>query len=278
LDVKSFELGSLANRSPRLAASRDARESALGLYLQFSTDELTRLALGSQDPQVYALALQSCRFRGDSTSCALLSADRWAELEPENGAPWLLVANAAHWRRDGVSRDLAVYRASNAKYFDAHFPNFPALLQSPDIQKQAPQTRSLLAEDLLAMRLTQTELPYSAFFSFCNVPSVAEPSHIYTCSDLTKLLVEHDRTMMGLSVAAKLAQSANWPPDAVNSLHERRTAYEAALTAAVPLGGDRPKSDCEQVADLEHWAADYARLGDRGVAMKFIETFSARDR
>src|SRR2546425_3554211 len=64
----------------KLAASRDARESALGLYLQRSigsTEELAKLALGSRDPQVYALAFQSCGFVGYGASCALLSADRW---------------------------------------------------------------------------------------------------------------------------------------------------------------------------------------------------------
>src|SRR3989442_140965 len=58
----------------KLAASRDARESALGLYLQRSigsTEELAKLALGSRDPQVYALAFQSCGFVGYGASCAL---------------------------------------------------------------------------------------------------------------------------------------------------------------------------------------------------------------
>jgi hypothetical protein len=251
----------------KLAASRDERESALGLYLQGSTDALVKLASGSRDPQVYALAFLSCGYHTDG-ACALLSAEQWADIEADNAVPWLLIASRTN---NDVARYEAIYRASNAQHFDARFPNFLGLLQSPDIRGQAPQTRSVLADDLFAMELTLPTLPYSPFFRFCNFPSVAEASRIGVCNNLTKLFLERDQTMIGLGVGVKLAQAADWSPDVVNALRERKTAYQAALTAAVSQETDKPRSDCEEQVAFEHWAADYARLGDRGVAMKFIE-------
>jgi hypothetical protein len=76
----------------KLAASRDPREAALGLYLQGSTEVLVKLASGSREPQVYAFAFLSCGYRTDG-ACALLSAERWAEIEPDNAVPWLLIAS-----------------------------------------------------------------------------------------------------------------------------------------------------------------------------------------
>jgi len=258
----------------KLAASRDARESALGLYLQGSTDRLAELASGSRDPQVYALAFLSCRY-GTGGACALVSAEQWADIEPDNAAPWLLIANSTH---NDVARYEAIYRASAAQRFEAHLPNFLGLLQLPDIRDQAPQTRSVLAEDLFAMQMILPTQPYSSFFRFCNFPSVAEASRIAVCNDLAKLFLERDRTMIGFGVGVKLAQSADWSPDLVNALRERKAAYQAAVTAAVSQETDKPHSDCEEQAAFERWAADYARLGDRGVAMKFIgETASAGD-
>jgi hypothetical protein len=84
--------------------------------------------------------------------------------------------------------------------------------------------------------------------------------------------------MIGLGVGVKLAQSADWSLDVINTLRERKTTYQAALTAAVSQETAKPRSDCEEQAAFEHWASDYASLGDRGVAMKFIEeTASAED-
>jgi hypothetical protein len=261
----------------RLAASRDPREAALGLYLQRSTDTLVKLASGSRDPQVYALAFLSCSY-GTGGACALLSAEQWADIEPDNAVPWLLIASAT---RNGVARDEAVYRASAAQRFDPRFPNFLGLLQLPDIRGQAPQTRSVLAEDLLGMQITLPSLPYSPFFRFCNFPAVADASHIDVCNNLAKLFLERDRTMIGFGVGVKLAQSAGWSPEVVNTLRESKTAYQAALRTAVSTAvskkTDKPRSDCEEQAAFERWAADYAGLGDRGVAMKFIEETAPKE-
>jgi hypothetical protein len=188
----------------KLADSRDERERALGLYLQGSTDKLVKLASGSRDPQVYALAFLSCGY-GAGGACALLSPEQWADIEPDNAVPWLLIASHAY---NDAARYEAIYRASNAQRFDARFPNFLGLLQLPDIRGQGPQTRSVLADDLLGMQITLPTLPYFPFFKFCNFPSVAEASHIGVCNDLTKLFLERDQTMIGLGVGVKLAQSA----------------------------------------------------------------------
>src|SRR4029077_2084872 len=63
----------------RLADSGDESESALGLYLQRSTDKLVKLASGSRDPQVYALAFLACGY-GTGGACSLLSAEQWADI------------------------------------------------------------------------------------------------------------------------------------------------------------------------------------------------------
>jgi hypothetical protein len=254
----------------KLAASRDPREMAMGLYLQGSTDTLVNLAFGSRDPQVYATAFLSCHYGlyGGSENCALLSARQWADIEPDNAVPWLLIASATY---NVVTRDEAIYRASAAQRFAPRFPDFLGMFQLPDIRGQAPQTRSVLEEDLFAMHLTLPTLPYSTFFKFCNFPAVADARHIDVCNNLAKLFLEKDSTMIGLGVAVKLAQSADWSPDVVNALRQKKTAYQEALRKAVSLPIEKPHSDCEEQAKFEHWAEDYARLGDRGVAMKFIE-------
>jgi hypothetical protein len=193
--------------------------------------------------------------------------------------PWLLIANRAS---NDAARYEAIYRASAAQRFEAHFPDFFGLLQLPGVRSQAPQIRSALEEDLNAMRLTLPTLPYQPFFRFCNFPGVADASRTGVCSDLAKLFLERDRTMIGFGVGVKLAQAAGWSPDLVNTLREKKTEYERALQQAVAPEGGHPEretvsSDCESQAVFEDFAADYARLGERGVAEKFIKEASSGD-
>jgi hypothetical protein len=251
----------------RLAASADPRAAALGFYLQGSKDALVKLASGSRDPQVYALAFLSCGYARDG-ACALLSVEQWANIEPDNAVPWLLVAAAAS---DSAARDEAVFRAAAADRFDARFPDFLGLLRSPDVRSQPPQTRAAIGEDLVGLEVTLPGLPYQPFYRFCNFPSAAEGSHMGACNNLAKLLLERDRTMLGFAVGAKLAQTAGWPPDAVKKLGEQKMEFQAAFTAAVSEQSAKARSNCEELAAFDRWAADYSSLGDRGVAIKFIE-------
>jgi len=254
----------------KFAASPDPRDAALGLYLQESTAPLAKLASASRDPQVYALAFLSCRYRADW--CPQLSAEQWGSIEPDNAVPWLLIASAAS---NTAARDEAIYRASAAQRSDARFPNLLGLLQRPEIRSLAPQARSILAEDLMGLNVTLPGLPYQPFYRFCNFPSVAEPSHLGVCGSLAKLLLERDHTLLGFAVGAKLAQSADWPPDVVSRLGEQRVQYQAAFTGAVSQETAKTTSDCEAMAAFDRWAADYSSLGDRGVAIKFIQENSA---
>jgi hypothetical protein len=238
-------------------------------------DTLVRMATASRDPQVYALAFHSCGDgygTGAESACTLLSAARWAELEPDNGVPWLFLAGAAQAGNNGAARDQAVYRASTARRFDARFPNFVGLLQSPGAQAEAPENRSALASDLVGMEVTRPSLSYKPFLQYCNYPSEADATRISVCSDLANLLIKHDGTLLGLAMGVRLAQSAGWPPEVVNALREEKKALFVA--ARYPIGERRTErldADCEELVRFEQWVADYARLGELGVARKFLE-------
>ena len=97
----------------KLAASKDPRQAALGLYMLGSKEALVKLASASRDPQVYALAFLSCGYTGGG-ACDLLSAQQWAEMDSDNGVPWLLVASAARPRfvpQGDPERNVAMYQA-----------------------------------------------------------------------------------------------------------------------------------------------------------------------
>jgi hypothetical protein len=199
--------------------------------------------------------------------------EQWASLEPDNAAPWLLIANAA---QSAMAREEAVYKASTAQRFDARLPDFFGLLALPDIRSQAPQTRSAVGDELVGLQMTLPGFPHQPAYRFCNYPSLADVGNRDICSNLAKLFLERDRTIIGLAVGAKLAQSAGWSPDAVNLLRERSARLRDAFAAGVKQQAEQAASDCDELAAFERWAANYSNLGDRGVATKYLEESTAR--
>ncbi|HTT10385.1 MAG TPA: hypothetical protein VMG60_05800 [Burkholderiaceae bacterium] len=255
----------------RLAASGDPREVALALYMNGSTDVLVARASGSGDPRLYALAFLACSYDTVGT-CAVLSAQQWADIEPDNGIPWLFLAAAAG--SDTDARNRAVIRASAARNFDPHLPDFLAMLRWPELRDQPPQTRSALANQLMGMQTSLPTITYAPFIQFCRDPSVGYATRTSACSNLTDLLVK-DRTLLGFSTGVKLSEFAGWPSERVTALREKKAVYQSALAAAESRA-DRGSSDCEDLAAFDQRAADYSRLGETGVALKYLDEARAR--
>jgi hypothetical protein len=252
----------------QLTASQDFLDTARSHY----ENALIGMASRTQDPQVYALAFLSCGYHGAngvSEACGLLSAEQWTRIEPDNGVPWLLVASAAQAAHNEAARDNAIRRAAGAKSFDAHRPNFLGLMRAPELRNETPETRSDLAWDLFSMQMLLPTQPYGLFLRFCNYPSVANPSRIDACNDLTRLLLEHDRTMAGFSAGVRLAQSANWPPDRVESLRQEKKSYMAALAKKGVL--QEPPSAAADCGNFESRTTNYEFLGELGIARRLAE-------
>ena len=262
----------------KLAASKDPRQAALGLYMLGSKEALVKLASGSRDPQVYALAFLSCGYTGGG-ACDLLSAQQWAEMDSDNGVPWLLVASAARPRfvpQGDPERNVAMYqavvRASSAKRFDSYLPDFLGMLQRPQILDQPPQTRSALDDVLMGMQMALPMISYAPFIEYCRDATVDGVTRASVCTNLANVLLG-DRTMLGFSAGVRLAESAGWSPDRVGALQKQRTEYQGALGEPHPKyrENESVRSDCDGLAAFDRWAAEYSRLGDRGMAEKSIE-------
>jgi hypothetical protein len=254
---------------------------ALGAGADALRDDLAKMAWASRDPHVYALAFHVCGDRsgsGAQGACILLSVERWAELEPDNGVPWLLVASAAQASNDSSTRDRAIWHASTAQRFEPHYPNSLSLLQSPDLRGESPQTRSAVADELFGLERALPTLNYGPFFQFCNAPSGADAGRVGVCGNLANLLLQQDRTLAGFSTGAALAKAAGFPAQDVKALRDQRDAMYLALQNTRGSGGlGALGGDCEDLARFERLAADTAELGQVGAARKLIQENRATD-
>lgn len=106
---------------PTRIESPQARKRRFASHVA-TRDQLVQLALGSRNPEVYALAYNVCEMQGGDdagSSCHMLSADQWARLDPGNGVPWLAVAERAKARGDRAGVAEALYRVGLATSMNA---------------------------------------------------------------------------------------------------------------------------------------------------------------
>jgi len=245
-------LGSLVTE---LAARSTDRERALGLYLQMvaaryapytacdtkymacqqardstiaeSQASLARIAASTSDADAYALAIYSCAPWSGHTGngdCDSLSYAQWARLEPDNAVPWLYLAGDAENRRDQNVVESALYRASKARYSNAHLDQISGLIHSNTAAALSPNFQIELAGSLLSM---QGELPnpnLAAVVHYCGIGAHLDPNHVQTCGDLAATLVERSRTAIEVLIGGRIAEQVSWANPRLASLRDEADA------------------------------------------------------
>lgn len=117
-------------------------------------EQIARLAAASQDPFVYAIALEACAGRRgpDGGSCNLLSNAQWVRLDPDNAVPWQALAAEARERDEPLAEDQALQIAALATRSDVHTGRLPRLVdkalgpQMPALQRTLALSAGLSAE------------------------------------------------------------------------------------------------------------------------------------
>ena len=92
---------------------------------------MARLAVGSLDPVVYAIALEACKgsLAADAAACKLLSRTQWARLDADSALPWLELAAEASRQQAFDAEAEAMQHAAMARRIDAHAGALPELVE-----------------------------------------------------------------------------------------------------------------------------------------------------
>lgn len=108
-------------------------------------EQVARLAAGSPDPFVYAIAMEACKGRsaGDGGSCQLLSPAQWVRLDPDNAVPWRALAAEARERDEPLAEHAALQFADRAPRSDVHAGRLPLLVDKAMGAQAAPLQRTL---------------------------------------------------------------------------------------------------------------------------------------
>lgn len=230
---------------------------------------LARLAVASTDPQVYAWAYSACHPGGVASAgaCQLISGEQWARLDPENAAPWLILAGAAAKRGDVSSRDDAMYHVANAERLDSGFGRLTG-----ELVRFAPAGDAhLVGEFGLATEAlgfeAATPFDYGTALDYCRSEALVDANRRETCGQVGELFASRSTTFLERAIAVGFGRRLGWPQDRIEGLREQEKAAAAMAPRPDPaVDGD----DCGALRRGLRYFGEMAKEGEVTVLQRAL--------
>jgi hypothetical protein len=249
--------------------SDDARTRAAAMMMREEFEPLVALALASNDPTIYAMAIQACKRRspaaGTGQACQLLSPDQLAQLDPDNLMTWLDVAAAALARGDAGSVAEAMHRASQSHVVRERTDEFTALALSalPPEVSDAERLHVLVA--VVGMQAGLTQSGYQTVGRYCTVEATRDANRRQTCAAIAERMVTQGRTLLQWAIGRRIGERVGWPADRVDLIGAKVEAFKQAFVDRWEHAPGGPFS-CESQRCFESWFRDVSLAGEVSVS------------
>jgi len=217
-----------------LLNSDDPRRHAVGLVLEnanphFSGTDfaaadtrennmLVVLAIESNDPAIYALALGICGKESMNMTagpCQGLSVEHWAQIDPDNAIPWMWIASRANQRGDYSVVNDALVHATNAAKTQSYSDVFVSLGLDALPSKFSPLEKATAGADLISVAPMGVPITLT---SLCSQAATEAPLRKKQCLAFANRLETQGTTILDVAIAQTLSQQLGWPEDRANAL------------------------------------------------------------
>ena len=256
-----------------MARSPDLRTRAAAQLARDESTALADAARSTQDPAIYAMALQACGRSGTparSGHCAALSAQQMARLDPDNAMPWLQAATESLQRNDAGGVAEAVHRASLARASRLHEFQFTDLALSALPADWPPRESMLAAIKLLEIHAALSLPSYLAAVQYCAAERMPDVNLQQTCDRLARVLMERGDTLVDYGIGRRIGERAGWPAGIVETHNALFEAYKQSLAASAPTNSGNGK-DCRSLRARVQAALAHSRRGERASAQAAVE-------
>jgi len=244
-------------RCTETAECDEAEAEAFARAATPSIQALVNLAVTTRDPFTYVTAMRACRSvipDAPPPDCSSLSNEQWARLDPNNAMAWLMVARAARQRKDSVTFQDALQRASRADLFDRRATRYGGILESTDL-RDAP-VRTLAVAKLAEAEEREDPGEYFSNFAMFHLHCAKdEPDRADVCKNLAGVLLDHSADRLGIDLGAAIAPRSKQSSAAIKRLGN---------TAVTPPKQLASKLSCEGAARTEAWLLGVAKSGEVG--------------
>lgn len=232
-------------------------------------EDLVQAAAAGSDAGLYRMAMDLCERSPELTTCQLLSARRYVQLDPDNAHPWFVLAAQARRRGDLAEVEEALFRASQAKRYDEHGGLYAATSQRilppdrPGWQHQVLQLRGVALQKGSSLHWSSVEA-----VKHCRPAGLADANRRQVCEDLARLFVERGRSLDALQHGMSLAKSLGWPQERVTALAREHRVAMALLAGMEPASGRL--LGCEAQRRHAAWFAAVHDEGERVAAQRLL--------
>ena len=253
--------------------SADPPTRAAGLMGLHDYAPLVDMALHTSDATVYALALAACAtggpIAGTNQSCLMLSAERAAQLDPDNAAAWVDLAAAAQQRHETDAVAAAIYRASVATQVQGRSQMFAALALAALPAHLPPPERTSVVVRLIGIQAGLLGTDYRSVVTYCSAVGMTDSNRRQTCEALAELLVARGTTVVDLAIGRSIGARAGWPAERVEQLSARVEAYMWAPFNEF-FAAPRGPMSCASMRRTEQWWSAPAGKGQRAYAEEAV--------
>jgi len=263
-----------------LASSGDDFERAASLWLKMVDvtsagtlaadlrEQLAQRATTTRDPRTYAIAFKTCRLTPEVGSCALLNARRWAQLDSDNGEPWLFLFNEATTRKDREQADEALFRLGEAARVEDRYFAVAGLLA----RRAGSTDTGLLAAHELAIEslggmAAQAMAPLQAITVACRGPSLGDANRRQRCDAVASAMAERSDVLVYAAIGAAMGRRLGWPQARTDAVAALSSASNESLLAREP---DPLQWSCPRAASVLDRFARQGVVGEVGFAREWI--------
>ncbi len=219
-------------------------ESAAAKYI----DDIAKLAIRSNSSQLYAMAFRGCQRLENSRSanCDQITAEQWAQRDPENGTTWLYVLDEYKRKNNLVSIDSinnALFRLSQAKNFSNGLPNLVEFSQSIGLQSNDYLSQYQLLELTNASIVRSKGPSYNAALDFCHNEQLNSYDRNAICNAIAEKYVNVAGSEKSLYNAEKLGQQLSWSSEKVSGVRNQTLTIRKLKQASIELDSKTAVND-----------------------------------
>jgi len=231
-----------------------------------NAEPLVNLATATRNLDTYAAALYACA--GAKTSaCNSITFLRWAEMEPDNAAAWLMAASEAEARKDAVARTALLQRAAAANNYDTRAPSMSAFFTTEAVQALPPLAQSAIATTLLEIDGGIRFKPLSGVGRHCGGAESIDDERRALCDVLSTKLADKDQTLAGLRMATAIGERIGWNNDQLKSLKDEYAKGMASTQGEM----DGTMFTCDVLVKTNQRARRALTIGERAAARELTK-------
>jgi hypothetical protein len=258
-----------------LAGSMTGGASSKGLpnpVAEQARNDAVQLAAGGEDPAVYALALNMCNttVATEAAACRSLSPQRWAELDPDNAAPWLLIALKAQFSHDSAAEADAFSHAAKARKIDSYSDSVLAFAEQELPRDVTPLERTYLDEHVIGVEAATFSPQYAATLRHCSSDAMHDSTIRSQCDSMAERMVTNGTNVMDLDIGKTIGVHAGWSKERVDTVVQEEHALMWAIMAHEPHDESK-RWDCDNVNRMNAYFAKVVQLGEVGAARDALE-------